>query len=348
MDSLTQAVLGASVATAIAPKGYRKRAILAGATLGTLPDLDVFMTHSTAVDDFTRHRGWSHSLFILSIVAAVLTPLLRRFFAEMSMQRLFTMVLLALVTHALLDAMTSYGTQLFYPLAVTPTFIASIFIIDPLYTTWLVLGVVAYLLNAKFRWVNYAGLAISSLYLVLGVGMQQVALNQLTKAYPDTQKSDWFVGALGASPFCWRGVNVRDEQDNATYIEAIFNVQNPEVLAEQRYAILAKSQHPKSADWQRTKWFNPDTVLRNLTQQNSDNQYISSDLRMGEFGSYFFQFSFDANGMNNSVDKFEFSEKTWQPISQNNIAQQYIQQNSGLSRQKQKWQQLARCLVGKI
>ena len=40
MDSLTQIVLGASVAAAVVPAAHRRAALLAGAALGTLPDLD--------------------------------------------------------------------------------------------------------------------------------------------------------------------------------------------------------------------------------------------------------------------------------------------------------------------
>ena len=40
MDSLTQIVLGGAVAAAIAPAPHRRAALLAGAMLGTLPDLD--------------------------------------------------------------------------------------------------------------------------------------------------------------------------------------------------------------------------------------------------------------------------------------------------------------------
>ncbi|PIE44550.1 MAG: hypothetical protein CSA45_06465 [Gammaproteobacteria bacterium] len=61
MDSITQVLLGSAVAAGVAPKGYRKRAMLTGAVLGTLPDLDVFMHYASDVDNFTHHRGFSHS-----------------------------------------------------------------------------------------------------------------------------------------------------------------------------------------------------------------------------------------------------------------------------------------------
>ena len=50
MDSLTQIVLGGAVAAAIAPPGHRRAALLAGAALGTLPDLDALWLGFTAAD----------------------------------------------------------------------------------------------------------------------------------------------------------------------------------------------------------------------------------------------------------------------------------------------------------
>ena len=72
MDSLTQAVLGAGVAGAVAPAGQRRKALLAGAALGTLPDLDVLIDYGGAVENFTYHRGFSHSLLVLVPVSWLL------------------------------------------------------------------------------------------------------------------------------------------------------------------------------------------------------------------------------------------------------------------------------------
>ena len=40
MDSLSQIVLGGAVAAVLTPASHRRAALLAGAALGTLPDLD--------------------------------------------------------------------------------------------------------------------------------------------------------------------------------------------------------------------------------------------------------------------------------------------------------------------
>ncbi|MCB1602090.1 MAG: metal-dependent hydrolase [Xanthomonadales bacterium] len=79
MDSLTQIVLGGTLAAALVPQGQRRRALVYGAALGTLPDLDVLVGYGNAVADFTYHRSYSHSLIVLSVLAPLLWLLARRF-----------------------------------------------------------------------------------------------------------------------------------------------------------------------------------------------------------------------------------------------------------------------------
>ena len=82
MDSLTQIALGAAVAAAIAPARHRRAALLAGAALGTLPDLDALplaLLTDDPVARMTLHRGASHSLLVLPLFAGLLWWLLRRF-----------------------------------------------------------------------------------------------------------------------------------------------------------------------------------------------------------------------------------------------------------------------------
>ena len=109
MDPLTQAVLGASVAGVCAPAGQRRKAMLAGAMLGTLPDLDVLIDYDDAVRNFTYHRGFSHSLFVLTPFAVALWLLLRRWWAPAreAPGRWLAAIALTLLTHPLLDAHTA-------------------------------------------------------------------------------------------------------------------------------------------------------------------------------------------------------------------------------------------------
>jgi inner membrane protein len=179
MDSLTQIALGSAVGVAV--MGRRTavwKAALWGAVGGTLPDLDAFIDHGNAVLNMTLHRAESHALFWLTLVAPLLAWAVSRIHGEAALFKRWWLALwLVLVTHPLLDAMTVYGTQLLLPFTDYPWGVGSVFIIDPLYTVPLIVGVIAALLLKSMRglrW-NAAGLVLSSLYLVWSVFAQQQA-----------------------------------------------------------------------------------------------------------------------------------------------------------------------------
>lgn len=182
MDSLTQIVLGAAVSVAVAGRriGPRKAALL-GAGLGTLPDLDVLIRHGDAVSDFILHRGWSHSILVHAAVTPLIAEGVMRAFRGLREHRVtaYLTVFLCLATHALLDAMTIYGTRLLWPLTDTPFGIGSIFIIDPLYTLPLAVATVWCLLRRDWSLragrVTSIALALSTLYLGWSMVAQQIA-----------------------------------------------------------------------------------------------------------------------------------------------------------------------------
>ncbi len=177
MDSLSQLALGSAVGVAV--MGRRTavwKAALWGAIGGTLPDLDAFIDHGDAILNMTRHRAESHALFLLTLAAPVMAWIVSRIHGEAALFKRWWLALwLVLITHPLLDTMTVYGTQLLQPFTDHPFGVGSIFIIDPLYTVPLIVGVVAALRLKNPRGLNWnvAGLALSTLYLAWGVGVQQ-------------------------------------------------------------------------------------------------------------------------------------------------------------------------------
>ena len=137
MDSLTQIVLGASVAEATLGKKIGNKAIVLGAIAGTIPDLDIVTRFF--VDDLTAsvmHRGFSHSLIFPFIAAPILAWILNKTYPKYQNVSYFDwlkMFFLAIITHPLLDAQTTWGTQLFWPFEWRVA-LDIIFIIDLLYT----------------------------------------------------------------------------------------------------------------------------------------------------------------------------------------------------------------------
>ncbi len=175
MDSFTQITLGAAVGEAVAGREAGKTAPLWGAFLGTLPDLDVlanpFLTEAQAL---AFHRGPSHSLLAVVLLTPLVAYSLSRLHDGPSWRRWALLVASVLLTHIGLDCLTSYGTQVFWPFSNTPIIIGSVFIIDPLYTVPLATGLLVSLLwnptDHYRRWINYAGLALSSAYLLFTLG----------------------------------------------------------------------------------------------------------------------------------------------------------------------------------
>jgi inner membrane protein len=180
MDSLTQIVLGAAVAEKLLGKKLGNRALLYGAIAGTIPDLDVYV--GKMFDPITAieiHRGFSHSILffvLLSPLLGWLTSKIERK-SDVGFKHATWFWFLGLLTHALLDAFTTWGTQLFYPFDIRLS-AHSIFVIDPLYTLpflFCLLMVFRFRRNnPKRRKWNNLGLIISASYLMLTVLVQQV------------------------------------------------------------------------------------------------------------------------------------------------------------------------------
>ncbi|WP_225782804.1 metal-dependent hydrolase [Xenophilus sp. Marseille-Q4582] len=173
MDSLTQVVLGGCVAAAAVPPAHRRKALLAGAVLGTLPDLDgipLALIGADVVTAVTWHRGPSHSLPVLALFGWLVWALLRRMWTPVreAPRPWLWAIWLALLTHPLLDAFTVYGTQLGWPWPSPPVMWASVFIIDPAYTLPLLLAFIGALIagpRPRGARLVAGGLLLSSLYL---------------------------------------------------------------------------------------------------------------------------------------------------------------------------------------
>lgn len=88
-----------------------------------------------------------------------------------------------LFTHPILDAFTTWGTQLFWPFDLRVAF-QNIFVIDPLYTLPFLLFLILAMRQKRdlaLRWrFNMYGLSISSLYLGLSLVLKGVAYKKIT------------------------------------------------------------------------------------------------------------------------------------------------------------------------
>ncbi len=196
MDSVSQFALGASCA-ALALHGDNRpwRAVLVGGLVATLPDLDVLFSTGSPIADVRAHRGHSHSLLWLTIASVPIARGLAAAFGERErLRRWWTAVWLALFTHPLLDALTVYGTKLALPFSEHAVAVGCMFVIDPLFTIPLLIGLHGYVrrgAGAGARW-NQRGLCVACLYAAWSFVAQQLATHaahgQLVAAGVSTQR----------------------------------------------------------------------------------------------------------------------------------------------------------------
>lgn len=231
MDSFTQVALGAAVGEAVLGRKAGWRAPLWGGICGLAPDLDVLWPYADPVSAFTWHRGYSHSFFLLTLMAPLVAWAAVRIHPATRPHRQGWLLLafLALVTHPLLDCFTVYGTQVFLPFSDLPVGWSTIFIIDPAFSAPLVFGVCAALVLGRER-----GLGHRSNGVCLGIGVAWLALTVAVKVHVGRVTEDslseagivrYFTTPTPFNAVLWRVVAMTGD---GRYLEGYYSLLDPE------------------------------------------------------------------------------------------------------------------------
>jgi inner membrane protein len=183
MDPISQASFGASLSQSFASDNSKQfSALLIGALAGMAPDLDIFIR--SAIDPILFlefHRQFTHSLIFIPfgalLCSLIFYPLMHSRLiinkwpaAKLSFSQIYLFSFLGYATHGLLDACTSYGTQLFWPFSNERFAWNIVSIIDPLFT----LPVIFFISLAAYRKnVRYARIAFAYAVIFLSLGVVQ-------------------------------------------------------------------------------------------------------------------------------------------------------------------------------
>jgi inner membrane protein len=206
-------------------------------------------------------------------------------------RRWFALVYLVFATHVLLDSFTVYGTQIFWPFVTTPMTWSTIFIIDPLYTVPLLIGIIAALIAGR-RWswgytINTIGLMLSTGYLLwtLGAKLHVESVARKSIAQQDMANVKVLTTPTPFNSLLWRVLAVDDDN----YYEGFYSVlDKDETIRFQPYPRSLDLVEPLADSWpvQRLQWF-----TRNFYAASSINDdVIITDLRMGTEPEYVFRF----------------------------------------------------------
>ena len=153
MDPITQGTFGGIFSQAFSSQRKMFAASFVGIIAGLSPDLDTLIrSNEDPLLHLEFHRQFTHSFIFIPFGALIVT--LFTFYFVKKYVTFFENYIFACVgysTHALLDACTSYGTQLLWPFSNYRFAWNSISIIDPLLTIpILILMILAVILKKKF------------------------------------------------------------------------------------------------------------------------------------------------------------------------------------------------------
>lgn len=177
MDPLTHGLVGALTAQAVTRHRKIRPTLITGFFAALLADLDVFLGSSAdPLLNVELHRQFTHSLLFIPVGALVATLFMFWFQRRhLSFSEVYIISLVGYATSGLLDAFTSYGTQLFWPFSDARIAWNMVSVVDPLITIGLLIAF--FMLFRPERHVMgpprgsgwaYAGLGWLGLFLVVG------------------------------------------------------------------------------------------------------------------------------------------------------------------------------------
>jgi inner membrane protein len=293
MDSLTQLTFGAACGEAVLGQRVGRKALLWGAVIGTLPDLDVFIPLGGPVNDFVYHRGFSHSLFLLALFSPIIAGLISKIHPDT--KRYYRgWVLLALIVleaSVLLDFLTIYGTQILWPFDTTPLAFPVLFIIDPLFTLPVFAGVLAALVLKRKRSlghrINSLGLFLSLAYLAWAFGAGEFVERRVKEklARQTVSYSQFIASPAPFTTLLWRIVGIERDRYFETYF-SIFDQDAPLFVdfCPRNLALMdGIEDHPPVV---KLKWFTRGYYAFSTV----GDEVVMTDLRMGSEPDYVFRF----------------------------------------------------------
>jgi inner membrane protein len=307
MDSITQAALGAASGQAGVRHRLGRRAIAFGAICGVLPDLDIVAGIGDEWASLLHHRGPSHSLLVLPVVAPLVGWLGWRVLGRRGDWRAWWhLAFWALITHPLLDTFTAYGTQLLSPFSRQRFALDGLSIVDPLYSLPLLFCVMLSLRAAaglRTRQLTIAALALTTAYGLLGFTTSQ---RVLAKADAQLARDGFEPVKVRAMPTLFNNVAFRvAARDAAGDMRVGFTTASPDVPL--RFTPVPAAAGDlvervlRDERGQIFKWF-ADDYLKAEVQRSADGVVVVlSDMRYGRIHDparsfWTAQARFDADG----------------------------------------------------
>ena len=139
MDSLTHIALGACIGEAFAGKKLGKKAMLWGALVQSIPDIDFIAgTWLNTSENLLAHRGFTHSVLFAIIIVPLLALLAKKWHRphNISLKKWILFFSTEMFVHLFLDGFNAYGIGWFEPFSHQRFSFNTIFVADPFFSIW--------------------------------------------------------------------------------------------------------------------------------------------------------------------------------------------------------------------
>lgn len=266
MDPVTQGALGAVFAQSSQTKEKLVTATWLGCTAGMAPDLDVFIQSPIDPLLFLEfHRHFTHALIFIPIGALIVSGALFRLVRHrLDFREAYIVALLGYATHGLLDACTTYGTQLFWPFSDMRVAWNNVSVVDPALTLPLLVLVICAARTQRKAFVA-AGIGWVLFYLTLGavqmIRAEEAAARIAFERGHDPQRLT--LKASFMNLIVWKSIY---EYEGVYYVDAIRVISSPEFCPGTQIAKLniardldfLEPASQQARDLERFRWFSDD------------------------------------------------------------------------------------------
>jgi len=266
MDPLSQGTVGAAFAQSTANKKNIFKISVIGFLAGLAPDLDILIQSSTDPILFLEyHRQFTHSLLFIPLGSLIIALLIFQLVKNsMRFRTVYFASLLGYATHGLLDACTSYGTQLFWPFSNERVTWNNISIVDPLFTIP-VLILIGIAIKTKKKVFSFFSIGWIVFYLFLGFVQYERALtvaNELANERGHNPERLTLKPSFG-NLILWKSIYQHNE---TFYVDAIRTAQSStwclgesiRVFDYQYHLPNLEEESQQKKDIERFRWFSQD------------------------------------------------------------------------------------------
>lgn len=223
MDPVTQGLVGATASKVFSQNSKLFIIGIIGFLSALTPDLDIFLRSDTdPLLFFEYHRQFTHSLIFIPVGGLICSLIFFYIVPNkygLSFKEIYFFATIGYGTHGLIDALTSYGTQLFWPFTDERVSFNLISVIDPLFTIPIFFFLVLSLIKKNK---SYIFLAVFWIFIYLSISSVQksratdLILNKIEER--GHQSNNILVKPSFANIIIWKTIY---EHENLYYIDAV-------------------------------------------------------------------------------------------------------------------------------